>query len=123
MLKNYKGLIVWKKAYGLCLSVYKITEKFPSTEKYGLVSQMRRCSVSIVSNIAEGYQRQYSGEYIQFLYISFGACAELETQIMLSKDLKFIASEDCEAILSVLTEIEKMLSSLLRKIKERGGNL
>ncbi len=76
MIQSFKDLIVWQKAYELVLRVYRLTEKFPKSEQYGLLSQIRRSSISIVSNIAEGYQRQHkrqhNGEYIQFLFISFG---------------------------------------------------
>jgi four helix bundle protein len=70
MLKDFKELVVWRKAYQLTLDSYRLTEKFPKSEQYGLVLQIRRCAVSIVSNIAEGYKRQHIGEYVQFLSIS-----------------------------------------------------
>lgn len=98
--------------------IYRMTEKFPKHEQYGLVSQLRRCAVSIVSNIAEGYQRQHTGEYVQFLSIAFGSCAELDTQLILSKDLRYSASEEFERSSSLLNEINKMLYSLMKKIKQ-----
>lgn len=118
LINSYKDLLVWQKAYELALMIYQMTEKFPKHEQYGLVSQLRRCAVSIVSNIAEGYQRQHTGEYVQFLSIAFGSCAELDTQLILSKDLRYSASEEFERSSSLLNEINKMLYSLMKKIKQ-----
>jgi four helix bundle protein len=117
-LKSYKELIVWQKAYELTLLVYKETDKFPKSEIFGLSSQLRRASVSIASNIAEGYQRQHSGEYIQFLSIAFGSCAEVETQLLLCKDLCFLSESNFTILNNLLTEVGKMLYALITKIKE-----
>jgi len=84
MIKTYKELIVWQKAYGLCLLVYKLTKNFPKEELYALTSQIRRATISIPSNIAEGYCRQRRLEYIQFLQIAFASGAELETQPLIA---------------------------------------
>jgi four helix bundle protein len=117
-LKSYKELIVWQKAYQLTLLVYKETEKFPRSEVFGISSQLRRASVSIASNIAEGYQRQHSGEYIQFLSIAFGSCAEVETQLLLCKDLCYLSESNFTILNNLLTEVGKMLYTLITKIKE-----
>lgn len=84
MLKSYQDLRVWEKGYKLCLEIYRLTKKFPDEEKYGLSSQLRRSSVSIPSNIAEGYGRKGRQEYIHYLYVSYGSCCELKTQVMLA---------------------------------------
>lgn len=89
---------MWQKSFDLSIKVYKVTSSFPKSELYGLVSQMRRCSVSIPSNIAEGYMRGYKQEYIQFLRTSFASGAELETQLLLAKELKFLIPKDFEEI-------------------------
>ena len=81
MLKNYRELKVWQRSYRLCLEIYKITKRFPNEERYGLTSQVRRATVSVLSNIAEGYGRKITPEYIRFLYIAYGSICELETQI------------------------------------------
>lgn len=81
MLKNYKELNVWQRAYHLSLEIYRITRTFPKEEMYGLSSQIRRAAVSVPSNIAEGYGRKTTPEYIQALYIAYGSICELETQI------------------------------------------
>ena len=82
-IQSYKDLLAYQKAYELALEVYKVTNKFPKEEAYGLVSQTRRAAISIPSNIAEGYRRGSRKEYIQFLNIAYGSAAELETQISL----------------------------------------
>jgi four helix bundle protein len=118
-LKSYKELIVWQKAYQLTLMIYKETEKFPRSEVFGISSQLRRASVSIVSNIAEGYQRQHGGEYIQFLSIAFGSCAEVETQLLLCKDLCYLSESNFTILNNLLTEVGKMLYALITKIKDQ----
>ena len=87
MLKNYKELKVWEKAYKFCLDIYTVTKRFPKEEIYGLTSQIRRSAVSIPSNIAEGYGRKTTSEYVRFLYIAYGSVCELETQKMICGDL------------------------------------
>ena len=119
MLKNYKELKVWQKAYQLCLEVYKITRAFPKEEIYGLVSQIRRAAVSVPSNIAEGYGRRTAGEYIQALYIAYGSNCELETQILLSGDLDFIKSENLHRLQKDLGDVERMLKALIRSLERK----
>ena len=87
MLKNYKELKVWEKSYQLCLEIYRTSKKFPKHEIYGLISQIRRAALSIPSNIAEGYGRKTTPEYLRSLYIAYGSVCELETQILVSGDL------------------------------------
>jgi four helix bundle protein len=116
-IRSYKDLMVWQRSMDLVESIYRITEKLPAKEQWGLVSQMRRAVVSVPSNIAEGYGRQSSGNYIQFLSISRGSLLGLETQIELCIRLKYIAQIDSEIILNDIIEINKMLTSLISKIK------
>ena len=87
---SFKKLTVWRKAYLFVLSIYKQTQKFPSSELYGLTSQLRRGVVSILANIAEGSERQHKREFLQFLSIARGSLAEVETYLMLAKDLGYI---------------------------------
>src|SRR3990172_8998561 len=96
MIKSYKELIVWQKAFQLAKLIYKLTRNFPKSEIFGLVSQMQRCAVSIVSNIAEGYSRGHRQEYLQFLRVAFGSGAELETQLLLSYELELINKVEFE---------------------------
>jgi len=117
MLKNYKELKVWQKSYQLCLEVYRITTEFPKEEKFGLISQIRRAAVSVVSNIAEGYGRKTTTEYIRFLYIAYGSNCELETQILLSGDLGYIDSSRLEELKEGIREVERMLKALVNSLE------
>lgn len=114
---SYKDLVVWKKSYLLSILIYKLTRKFPKDEVYGLTSQIRRCAVSIPSNIAEGYSRYRKLEFVHFLQISFASGAELETQVLISKDLNYISQSEFEEVDSLLIEVMKMLNSLMSKIR------
>lgn len=111
-MKTHKDLDVWVLGIGLVTKVYKITRKFPEDEKFGLVRQMRKASVSIPSNIAEGAARNSINEFIQFLYISLGSLSELETQMIISINLEFIAEDQ-----PILDEIEILRRKLLNLIK------
>ena len=116
-IQSYKDLIVWQKAMALAKEIFEITQDFPKSEIYGLVSQMRRAVVSIPSNIAEGYGRGSRKEYGQFLLIAYGSGLELETQLILSKDLDFITTDKYLLINNLLVEVLKMLNSIKRKLK------
>jgi four helix bundle protein len=118
-LKGFKELIVWQKAYQFALNIYKETDGFPKNEIYGLTSQLRRCAVSIVSNIAEGYQRQHLGEYVQFLSVSLGSCAEAETQLLLAQDLNYMSKDACGSCLIFLKEVSRILQVMIPKLKGR----
>lgn len=117
MTKTYKELIVWQKSYKLTLSVYKLTGRFPKEELYAITSQIRRSVVSIPSNIAEGYSRKRKLEYIQFLQIAFASGAELETQLLIAKDLGYISNADFAETGGLLDEVMKMLNVLISKVK------
>lgn len=124
-MRNFRKLKVWEKAYKLCIFIYEITEKFPKNEEYGLKSQIRRSAVSIPSNIAEGYMRQHLLEYIQFLSIALGSAGELQTQLMLAKDLSYLSQEKyiqteslSEEVIAMLTKLIKILKSKVEKVGE-----
>lgn len=114
--KDYKDLIVYQKAYDLALEIYKITRDFPKEEQFGLISQMRRAAISVPSNIAEGYRRKTKNEYVQFLHISYGSLGELKTQLEISNDLGFISKENFETIMSLESEVSKLLNSIILKM-------
>lgn len=116
-INSYKDLVVWQKSFRLSLLVYKLTKAFPKDELYALVSQLRRAAISLPSNIAEGYTRHRRLEYIQFLQIAFASGAELETQLLIAKELGYINSNDFEEVQSLLQEVMRMLNSLISKIK------
>ncbi|MDO8621003.1 MAG: four helix bundle protein [Candidatus Levybacteria bacterium] len=118
-MATYKELIVWKKAIELVKEIYLLTEKFPRSEIYGIISQMRRAAVSIPSNIAEGYGRKSPKEYAQFYSIAYGSGLELETQLIISKDLKFVKLQDFTKSDNLLTEVLKMLRSMLYTMRTK----
>ncbi len=114
-VESFKQLIVWQKSIELVKIIYAITKRFPPSELYGLTSQMRRSSISIPSNIAEGKKRKTKKDFVQFLRIADGSAAELETQIIIAKDLyqpiNFSQSQN------ILTEIQKMLFTMINKLE------
>ncbi|MCH2448622.1 MAG: four helix bundle protein [Gracilimonas sp.] len=114
-MHNYKQLEVWKKGIHLASAIYKLTKEFPKEEKFGIISQMRRCSVSISSNIAEGSGRNSDNEFRQFLNISVGSYFELETQLILSHKLEYLAKSEFEKTSSDLSEIQKRIYTLNQK--------
>lgn len=116
-IKSYKELVVWQKAMGLVKEIYLLTEKFPKSELFGITSQMRRAVVSIPSNIAEGYGRKSTKEYSQFYSIAYGSALELETQLIISKDLAFTSAERFQKTDALLLEVLKMLHSMLYSLR------
>ena len=117
MVKGHKDLIIWQKSMDLVEITYKLTEALPFKEQFGLTSQIRRSAVSVPSNIAEGYGRQSTGNYIQFLSIARGSLLELETQIELCVRLNYFQQSESEDIRSRISEIGKMISSLILKLR------
>ena len=122
MLKNYRELKVWQKAYQVCIDIYKITKVFPREERYGLTSQIRRAAVSVPSNIAEGYGRKTTQEYIQALYIAYGSNCELETQILLSGDLGYIKLDVLNKLQENIKGVERMLKALIKSLENKHSN-
>ncbi len=116
---HYKDLIVWQKAMDLTTEIYRLTKKLPKEELYGLTNQMRRAAVSIPSNIAEGNARFSTKDYLRFLSMSRGSKAELETQLLLCIRLNYLVQEDIDSALSLLNEIERMLNSMITKLREK----
>lgn len=122
MLRNFKELKVWEKAYQLCLEVYRITKGFPKIEIYGLISQIRRAALSIPSNMAEGYGRKTLSEYLRFLYIAYGSVCELETQILISGDLGYLTEIQLSKLQKDVKEIERMLQALIKSLENKPLN-
>jgi len=115
-IKSYKELVVWQKVMELVKEIFNLTEKFPKSELYGLVSQMRRASVAIPSNIAEGYGRRSRKEYRQFYSIAYGSALELETQLILSKGLNLALERNFQKSEALLSEVLKMLNSMTKRL-------
>lgn len=119
MLKTYRELVVWQKAFQLCTNVYQLTKRFPSDERFGLTTQLRRAAVSIPSNIAEGYNRSTTRDYLRFLWIANGSLAEIETQLMLAGELGFAARGDLSETLESVAEVDRILRALMRSLKAK----
>jgi len=117
-IKTYRDLLVWQKSMSLVTAVYRITKSFPVEEKFGLTSQIQRCAVSIPSNIAEGYGRRSTGDYLRFLQIAMGSVFELQTQLEIARNLDYLTQARFEELYGQSREVERMLSSLISKLKD-----
>ena len=120
-MRNYEDLQVWQKAHNLILEIYKNTRCFPSEERFGLTSQIRRSCSSIGANLAEGCGRRSDGEMARFVQIAMGSGAELSYHLLLARDLGFLSQSCSEKLRSDLSEIMRMLSSLSQKVKPRAN--
>jgi len=115
-IESFRDLVAWQKTFALGLEVYRITRPFPAEERYGLVSQMRRCAVSIPSNIAEGYGRESRTDYIRYLKIARGSLLELETQLMFSGELGYCEQAATDSLVSQTNECGRILNGLIRSL-------
>jgi len=122
MVKTHYDLNVWNDSIILVKEIYKITAKFPKEEIYSLTSQIKRAVISIPSNVAEGASRQTDKEFIQFLYIALGSTSEVETQIIIAKELGFIDNDELNYLLKKLEKIKKMLNGLIKHLKNKYPN-
>lgn len=116
-MANFKELLVWQKSINFVTEIYQVTNNFPKDEMYGLTSQIRRASISIPSNIAEGNSRRSVADYLQFLKIARGSCAEVETQLIIAQNLKFLSEEHYLKLNQDIIEISKMLNGLINSLK------
>jgi len=115
-VKNFKELIMWKKGIEIVKDVYALTNRFPKEELYSLTFQTRRSAISIPSNIAEGFKRSHNKEYKQFLHITMGSLAELETQLIIAKELGFINDTELNNISEKIDHVSKMVLSYSKKL-------
>jgi four helix bundle protein len=115
--KHYKELLVWQKGMSLAKSVYGLTARFPTEERFGLVSQMPRAAISVPSSIAEGQARRGTREFLQFLSHASGSLAELETQLLLSVDMKYCSENEVESVAGLISELQKMIAALRRTLE------
>lgn len=118
LIKSYKELIVWQKSINLVKVLYQATSLFPKNELYGIVMQIRRAAISIPSNIAEGYGRRSYKEYLQFYSIAYGSALEIETQLIIARNLGFMSYDEFQKIEILLTEIIKILYVMVYKRRE-----
>jgi len=116
MLRGFKELLVWQKAYAVCAGVYRATRAFPTDEKYGLTGQLRRAAVSVPSNIAEGYGRGTRAEYLRGARVAYGSNCELETQLLIARDLGYLDKAGAEALQREVREVELMLKALVKSL-------
>ncbi len=119
-MRDFRELKVWEKAHQLTLAVYRITGSFPRQELYGLTSQIRRASSSVPANIVEACGRGTNAEFAHFLQIAFGSATELEYHLLLSRDLDLLKESDHDALNNEVTEIKRMLSSFIQKLRADG---
>lgn len=117
-MSHFRKILVWQKSMSLVTKIYKATRTFPKEEMFGLTSQIRRSSVSIPSNIAEGSGRESNKDFLRFLYISLGSIFEMQTQLEIAKNIIYINEEEFNLLYEDSREIERMLASLIKKIKD-----
>lgn len=118
-MKNYRDLKVWQFGMDLAIDICRLMESFPKYEQYGICSQLRRCAVSIPSNIAEGHQRDSTKEFLHYLSITRGSLAELETQIVIAQRLDYLTSEKSQHLLSQMDELSRMLQGLQAALRRK----
>lgn len=117
-MENYKELKVWQKSVSLCIELYGIVKKFPENERYGLITQIQRASTSVPANIAEGWGRGSTKEYIQFLHIARGSLMELETHLIIAQKLSYIDTVNANIFQRYIEEIGKMINQLINSLKK-----
>ena len=122
-MKTFRDLLVWQKSMNFVTVVYQISRTFPNEELFGLTSQIRRCSISIPSNISEGFGRDSVKDYLRFLNIAISSLFELQTQLEIAFNLQYILKEKFDELYELSREIERMLSSFIRSIKSNTNNL
>jgi len=118
-IRSYRDLQVWRLAIRFTKSVYRVTAGFPSDERFGLVSQVRRASVSVASNIAEGWGRGTSQDYVRFLRMARGSVYEVETQLEIASQLEFLDEESYREVIAEVNEAGRVLAGLLRSLEQR----
>ena len=116
-MHRFKELEIWKRSRLFCSDIYQITSKFPESEKFGLTNQLKRASVSMPSSIAEGSSRQSNKDFSKFLEVTLGSAYEIETQLLIASDLKFISNTELDNLINELDEIIKMISKFKSTLK------
>jgi four helix bundle protein len=119
-VRDFRKLQVWQKGHELTLAIYRASSAFPKEEMYGLTSQMRRAASSIAANIAEGCGRYTKADFVRFLHMAAGSASELEYHLLLARDLTFLATRDFDALISEVTQVKRMLTIYIQKLKADG---
>lgn len=115
-VSSFKDLVIWKTGKEIVTDIYRLTKTFPQEERFGLVDQMRRASVSVPSNIAEGFNRKYSTDYKRFLFVALGSCGELDTQLEIASSLQFTNPVNAQKIAGKIDHESRMIRKLIEKI-------
>jgi len=118
-IKKFTDLLVWQNGHKLVLEIYKVTDHFPKEESFGLTSQIRRCAVSITSNVAEGFSRKTYKEKVNFYYISLGSVTELQNQLLIARDLRYISKEEFYYIAEKSVVISKLINGLIKSSRKK----
>ena len=119
-MRDFRKLTVWKKSHEIAIAAYQLTTTFPAEEIYGLTNQIRRAATSVAANIAEGCGREGKKEFVHFLHIALGSASELQYHLLLSRDLGFLETPQCEDLLAKLDEVKKMVVSFVKKLRADG---
>src|ERR1035438_4671842 len=122
MGRSYRDLIAWQKAMKFVTQIYEVTQRFPSEERYGFTNQLRRASVSVPSNIAEGQARFSQKEFHHFLSMARGSLVEIETQLLIARNLKYISEANADTLLAAADVLGRILNGLIASIKSRADN-
>lgn len=120
-MRNYRDIQVWQRSHQITLDIYNLTSGFPSSELYALTSQMKRSAYSIPMNIAEGCGKSSEADFVRFLEIASGSASELDYQLILARDLKYMDQNEYEKIKNELTEIRKMLTAFIKQVRNRNN--
>jgi four helix bundle protein len=120
-IKSYRDLLVWQKSMDLVVASYEIAKRLPHHENFGLISQIQRAAVSIPANIAEGHGRRHTGDYMHHLSMARGSLLELETHLLIAARLKYLEAKDIESTLQLTDELGRMISGLIRKLRNKPG--
>jgi four helix bundle protein len=118
-VKSYRDLVVWQKAMDMVVEAYRISERLPSTEKFGLAAQIQRAAVSVPANIAEGHGRDHLGDYLRHLSIARGSLMELETHLLIAQRLSFLSSAELDTVFQMTDEVSRMLAGLSSSLRAR----
>ena len=119
MANTYRELTTWQKAFSLCLDTYRATRHFPKSESYGLAAQMQRAAVSVPSNIAEGFGRRTTPDFLRSLYIAYGSICELQTQIMLAPELGYLQMDESDSLLQSAGDVDRLTKALIRALEKK----
>ena len=118
-IRSHRDLVAWQKGFGLGLDVYRVTKSFPDSERFGLISQLRRAAVSVSSNIAEGYGRGSTADYIRFLRAARGSLYEIDTQLLFAARLEFLPQSSYDELVERVNECGRILAALIRSLEEK----